>query len=166
MLDQKYTGIIRHGIEYYGTKPTIPAALRRYRGFLQNDQRARISFVTAPGTGFKNLKGVYSTDPDIQTFNKIFSQANPNINWKLVKTYDFVDNVNPPPSQNTNPVLPPAPRPPIVGPVNPPSNLIPTGQKDNDIIIGEESSPIVPILLIGIAALVILKSKKGKRKKR
>lgn len=156
MLDIKYTGVIRHAIEFYGTKPTIPAALRSFRGFLYNPDKARISFVTAAGTGFKNPAKIYSTDPDIQRFNSIFSAANKNINWKLVKTYDFADTTNPAPSQTPNyPQVNPQPRPNIP--------VTPIDKKDEQIVV-EESSSIIPFFLAGAALLLYIKSQKKKRR--
>lgn len=156
MLDQKYTGVIRHAIEFYGTKPTIPTALKSFRSFLYNQDRARISFITAPGTGFKNLTKIYSTDPEIQRFNSIFSAANQNINWKLVKTYDFADTANPP--QYTPPVAP-IPRPN-------PTPILPINKKEEDIVIGEDSSSLVPIFIVVVAGLMILKKIKTSKKRR
>lgn len=157
MLDTKYTGVIRHAIEFYGTKPTIPAALRSFRGFMYNPDKARISFVVAAGTGFRNPAKIYSTDPDIQRFNSIFSAANKNINWKLVKTYDFADTTNPAPSQTPNysPVTP-APKPNIP--------IVPTDKKDTELVVQEDSS-IIPFFLAGAGLLLYLKSQRKKRKK-
>ncbi len=155
MLDTKYTGVIRHAIEFYGTKPVIPAALKSFRGFIYNVDKGRISFVVAGGTGFTNPTKIYSTDPDIQKFNSIFSAANKNINWKFVRSYDFADSVNPAPSQNYTPVAPPP---------NPNIPIVPINKKEDQIIVQEESS-ILPFVAAAAILLVYIKSQKKKRKK-
>lgn len=154
MLEQKYTGVIRHAIEFYGLKPTLPYALRNFRSYTYNPEKGRISFITASGTGFQKLRTIYSTDPDIQKFNKIFSDANKNLDWNKIKSYDFADKAATPLKQNTNP----SPNPPSPTP-NPSPN------KKDDLIIQKDDSNMLPfIIAAGVISFIFLKSKKGKRK--
>lgn len=93
--DAKEDAPVRHFIDYSGVKGPviIPQALRGYNSFIENQSRRRISFRVGNGTSYRKAFSTvrYSTDPQIQQFNRIFSEANRNIDYKGLKTYDAID---------------------------------------------------------------------------
>jgi hypothetical protein len=172
--DSPFYGTVRHAIEFYGTTANIPNALRLFPGFLYNADKARISFIVANGTAMQRgvfSKTIYSTDPKVQEFNSIFSQANPRIDWSKVKAYDFSVNESQPEIIPTpKPVVNPSPNPaPSPGPrpnVNPtPRPPVPTVDPTKDVKKDEGSG----IFIIGIIAVALYafansgKKKKGRR---
>lgn len=166
MADTQYTGTVRHAIDFFGITAIIPKSLTTFPGFQYNQSKARISFIVAAGTSWKKgLNTVYSTDPKIQDFNKIFSAANKNANWSKIKTYDMAVNE----TQPTNPIVIPSPTPrPNPTPTPKPNpNLDPTdpGGAHDDPNKKKEDSPIVWYALAGIGAFLFFSSKKGKRRK-
>ncbi|EMN45447.1 hypothetical protein [Leptospira weilii] len=97
LFDFKYTpkGIVYHAIDFSGYSGTvnIPDSLRLYNGFFEDSEKRRIGFRVQNGSTYRetNIANIYSTDPQIPVFNKIFSQENSNIpNFNtVIKTYDF-----------------------------------------------------------------------------
>ncbi|WP_061235950.1 hypothetical protein [Leptospira weilii] len=96
-FDGKYipSGDVRHVIDWSGYSGTvnIPDSLKQYYGFLLDPDRRKISFIVQSGTVFREQLSltIYSKDPQIPSFNKIFSDANsqiPNFS-KSVLTYDY-----------------------------------------------------------------------------
>ncbi|WP_078124333.1 hypothetical protein [Leptospira alexanderi] len=96
-FDGKYipSGDVRHVIDWsgYSGKVNIPDSLKQYYGFLLDPDRRKISFIVQSGTVFREQLSltIYSKDPQIPSFNKIFSDANsqiPNFS-KSVLTYDY-----------------------------------------------------------------------------
>ncbi|TGK25374.1 hypothetical protein [Leptospira stimsonii] len=97
LVDFKYTpkGIVYHVVDYsgYSGEVNIPDSLKTYNGFFEDSERRRVGFRVQNGSVYRemNIAKIYSTDPQIPWFNKIFSQANgqiPNFS-KVIKTYDF-----------------------------------------------------------------------------
>ncbi|WP_061223161.1 hypothetical protein [Leptospira weilii] len=97
LFDFKYTpkGIVYHAIDFsgYSGAVNIPDSLRLYNGFVEDSEKRRIGFRVQNGSTYRetNIANIYSTDPQIPVFNKIFSQSNlniPNFNT-VIKTYDF-----------------------------------------------------------------------------
>ncbi|EMJ96779.1 hypothetical protein [Leptospira alstonii] len=96
-FDGKYipSGDVRHVIDWSGFSGSvnIPDSLRSFYGFLEQPERRRISFIVQAGTVFREQFSfkIYSKDPQIPEFNKIFSQANSQIPdfSKSVLTFDF-----------------------------------------------------------------------------
>lgn len=93
--DAKEDAPVRHFVDYSGVRGAvnIPASLKNFNSFIQNDSKRRISFRVANGTSFRKAFSTvrYSTDPQIHEFNRIFTEANRNIDYKGVKTYDAID---------------------------------------------------------------------------
>ncbi|MFA4795288.1 hypothetical protein B1J93_17860 [Leptospira kirschneri serovar Pomona] len=96
-LDGKYTpsGDVRHVIDWSGFSGSIniPDQLRIFYGFLEEQEKRRISFIVQNGTVYREQFSftIYSKDPQVQEFNKVFSNANshiPNFS-KSVRTYDY-----------------------------------------------------------------------------
>ncbi|EQA71976.1 hypothetical protein [Leptospira noguchii] len=96
-FDGKYTpsGDVRHVIDWsgYSGEVNIPDSLKIFYGFLEEPEKRRISFIVQSGTVFREqfTFKIYSKDPQISEFNKIFSQSNiqiPNFS-KSVRTYDY-----------------------------------------------------------------------------
>ncbi|EMF80858.1 hypothetical protein LEP1GSC188_3136 [Leptospira weilii serovar Topaz str. LT2116] len=96
-FDGKYTpsGDVRHVIDWsgYSGAVNIPDTLRLFFGFLEEPQKRRISYIVQNGTVYREqfTFKIYSKDPQVSQFNKIFSQANgqiPNFS-NAVKTYDY-----------------------------------------------------------------------------
>ncbi|EQA61846.1 hypothetical protein [Leptospira alexanderi] len=96
-FDGKYipSGDVRHVIDWSGFSGSvnIPDSLKQYYGFLLDPDRRKISFIVQSGTVFREQLSltIYSKDPQIPSFNKIFSDANsqiPNFS-KSVLTYDY-----------------------------------------------------------------------------
>ncbi|ULH30553.1 hypothetical protein FH581_003775 [Leptospira weilii] len=96
-FDGKYipSGDVRHVIDWsgYSGEVNIPDSLKQYYGFLLDPDRRKISFIVQSGTVFREQLSltIYSKDPQIPSFNKIFSEANsqiPNFS-KSVLTYDY-----------------------------------------------------------------------------
>ncbi|EMI68935.1 hypothetical protein [Leptospira noguchii] len=96
-FDGKYTpsGDVRHVIDWsgYSGAVNIPEQLRLFYGFLEQPEKRRISFIVQNGTVYREQFSfkIYSKDPQVLEFNKIFSQANgqiPNFS-KSVLTYDY-----------------------------------------------------------------------------
>ncbi|EMY23598.1 hypothetical protein LEP1GSC115_0915 [Leptospira interrogans serovar Australis str. 200703203] len=96
-FDGKYipSGDVRHVIDWSGYSGTvnIPDSLKQYYGFLLDPDRRKISFIVQSGTVYREQFSltIYSKDPQIPSFNKIFSEANsqiPNFS-KSVLTYDY-----------------------------------------------------------------------------
>ncbi|MDI7198048.1 hypothetical protein [Leptospira santarosai] len=96
-FDGKYTpsGDVRHVIDYSGYSGTvnIPETLRLFYGFLEEPEKRRISYIVQNGTVYREQFSfkIYSKDPQLPQFNKLFSQANgqiPNFS-NSVKTYDY-----------------------------------------------------------------------------
>ncbi|UOG39687.1 hypothetical protein MAL08_18960 [Leptospira noguchii] len=96
-FDGKYTpsGDVRHVIDWSGYSGTvnIPEALYSFYGFLHEPERRKISFIVQNGTVYREQFSfkIYSKDPQVSEFNKIFSQSNiqiPNFS-KSVLTYDY-----------------------------------------------------------------------------
>lgn len=115
-MKPSYDHPIRHAIDLSGvsdiSKVNFPPSLEKFREFLYNPKKRRISFLTARlsycVTGAKFFKDgqwyqkgeFFSVDPNIHEFNRIFVAANPNLTYYdyknpgsefQVKTYDFVD---------------------------------------------------------------------------
>ncbi|MDI7209108.1 hypothetical protein [Leptospira santarosai] len=97
LFDFKYTpkGIVYHAIDFsgYSGEVTISDSLKSFNGFFEDSKRRRIGFQVQNGSVYRetNIANIYSTDPQIPAFNKIFSQTNahiPNFS-KVIKTYDF-----------------------------------------------------------------------------
>ncbi|AKP25955.1 conserved hypothetical protein [Leptospira interrogans serovar Manilae] len=95
--DGKYkpSGDVRHVIDWsgYSGEVNIPNSLRIFYGFLEESEKRRISFIVQSGTVYREqfTFEIYSKDPQISEFNKIFSQSNiqiPNFS-KSVRTYDY-----------------------------------------------------------------------------
>ncbi|EKP11655.1 hypothetical protein [Leptospira borgpetersenii] len=96
-FDGKYTpsGDVRHVIDWSGFSGSvnIPDSLKSFYGFEEQKNQRRISFIVQSGTVFREqfTFTIYSKDPQVQEFNKIFAQANgqiPNFS-KSVLTYDY-----------------------------------------------------------------------------
>ncbi|MBE8401333.1 hypothetical protein [Leptospira borgpetersenii] len=96
-FDGKYapSGDVRHVIDWSGFSGSvnIPDSLKSFYGFEEQKDKRRISFIVQSGTVFREqfTFTIYSKDPQVQEFNKIFSQANgqiPNFS-KSVLTYDY-----------------------------------------------------------------------------
>ncbi|EMF80068.1 hypothetical protein LEP1GSC188_4875 [Leptospira weilii serovar Topaz str. LT2116] len=96
-FDGKYipSGDVRHVIDWsgYSGQVNIPDSLKQFYGFLLDPDRRKISFIVQSGTVFREQFSltIYSRDPQIPSFNKIFSEANSNIpNFSnSVLTYDY-----------------------------------------------------------------------------
>ncbi|EMK05440.1 MULTISPECIES: hypothetical protein [Leptospira] len=95
--DGKYTpsGDVRHVIDWsgYSGAVNIPDQLRLFYSFLEEPNKRRISFIVQNGTVYREqfTFKIYSKDPQIAQFNKLFSQANgqiPNF-LKSVLTYNY-----------------------------------------------------------------------------
>ncbi|HMW08660.1 MAG TPA: hypothetical protein PK079_26035 [Leptospiraceae bacterium] len=170
MADTQYNGTVRHAIQFYGITANIPKSLMAFPGFQYNQSAARISFIVAAGTSWKKgFNTVYSTDPKIQDFNKIFSAANQKADWTKIKTYDMAVNE----AQPTNPIAPsPKPTNPIApnpNPIPPKPNpnidpLAPAGGQE-DPNKKKDDSNIMWFALAGIGAFLFFKGKKGRRRK-
>ncbi|EKR33873.1 hypothetical protein [Leptospira interrogans] len=96
-FDGKYqpSGDVRHVIDWsgYSGAVNIPDQLRLFYSFLEEPNKRRISFIVQNGTVYREQFSfkIYSKDPQVSQFNKIFSQANgqiPNF-LKSVLTYDY-----------------------------------------------------------------------------
>lgn len=96
-FDGKYapSGDVRHVIDWSGFSGSvnIPDSLKSFYGFEEQKNQRRISFIVQSGTVFREqfTFTIYSKDPQVQEFNKIFSQVNgqiPNFS-KSVLTYDY-----------------------------------------------------------------------------
>ncbi len=165
--DDQYYGTVRHAIEFYGLTPVIPQALYSFPGFQYNPDKARVSFIVANGTSMQKgiiVKTIYSTDPKIQEFNRIFSAANQKIDWNKIKTYDFAVSesqpaIPPTPKPIVNPNPLPTPKPPVT-PTQPVSPNYPPSPTDKP----DEGNGLL-FAAIGIGLVVAFSRKKGKRKK-
>lgn len=96
-FDFKYTpkGIVYHAIDYsgYSGEVKIPDSLKLYKGFFEDSEKRRIGFRVQNGTVYRetNIANIYSVDPQIPEFNRVFSNSNghiPNFS-QAIKTYDF-----------------------------------------------------------------------------
>jgi hypothetical protein len=106
---------IRHAIDFSGIsdlkKINLPEKLTKFRDFLYNPKKRRISFLVANNSScvtndqwFKNgdiyKRGVwFSQDPQVHEFNRIFLVSNPQIKFTNndpngIQTYDFLDKEN------------------------------------------------------------------------
>ncbi|MDI7188415.1 hypothetical protein [Leptospira santarosai] len=96
-FDGKYTpsGDVRHVIDWsgYSGAVNIPETLRLFFGFLEEPEKRRISYIVQNGTVYREQFSfkIYSKDPQLPQFNKIFSLANAQISnfSNSVKTYDY-----------------------------------------------------------------------------
>ncbi|AVV52233.1 hypothetical protein [Leptospira santarosai] len=97
LMDFKYTpkGVVFHAIDFSGYSGivNIPDSLRLYNGFFEDTERRRVGFRVQNGSVYRetNIANIYSNDPQIPQFNKLFSLANvhiPNFS-QSIKTYDF-----------------------------------------------------------------------------
>ncbi|WP_078124755.1 hypothetical protein [Leptospira alexanderi] len=91
----KPSGDVRHVIDWSGYSGTvnIPDPLRLFFGFLEEPEKRRISYIVQSGSVYREQFSfkIYSKDPQVSQFNKIFSQANgqiPNFS-NSVRTYDY-----------------------------------------------------------------------------
>ncbi|XDD52383.1 hypothetical protein AB3N59_18780 [Leptospira sp. WS92.C1] len=91
----KPSGDVRHVIDWSGYSGTvnIPETLRLFYGFLEEPEKRRISYIVQAGTVYREQFSfkIYSKDPQISEFNRIFSKANtqiPNFS-NSVQTYDY-----------------------------------------------------------------------------
>ncbi|MDX1960145.1 MAG: hypothetical protein SFU98_16370 [Leptospiraceae bacterium] len=95
----KVSGYVRHVVDFsripniqnigYNVSPK----LEKFFGFIHNSEKKRVSFIVANNTSFyknHNATEIYSTDPNIQIFNKIVQQSNPHLNLSNA-TYDMKD---------------------------------------------------------------------------
>ncbi|MDX1960143.1 MAG: hypothetical protein SFU98_16360 [Leptospiraceae bacterium] len=165
MFDTKYNGNVRHAIDFFGQRANVPKALQSYPGFFYSASKGRISFTVAPGTSFKKLTGaIYSTDPAIQNFNRIFSEANKQLNWSKVKTYDFASTETSE-VQNTAPVNNTVPGSTV--PTKPNSNPGGSSSGGGSGGSGGSGSNNDTVFIVGTAAIVgFLLYKMGSKPKR
>ncbi|EQA61821.1 hypothetical protein [Leptospira alexanderi] len=96
-FDGKYipSGDVRHVIDWsgYSGEVKIPDSLKIFYGFLEEPEKRRISFIVQAGSVYREqfTVKIYSKDPQIPEFNKIFSQSNIQIPKfsNSVRTYDY-----------------------------------------------------------------------------
>lgn len=75
----------------------ISDKLKSFYKFVYNTEARRVSFVTEKNTNFNKLltdklfpTEIFSIDPGIKTFNDEFLKTNPQIDFKLIQTFDMI----------------------------------------------------------------------------
>ena len=86
---------LRHVISFtsYPGKINLNEEIKGFYKFVFNPSKRRISYVTEQKYNFRkisNPREVYSTDPSIQEFNKLFLSLNKQIPYEKINTYDMV----------------------------------------------------------------------------
>jgi hypothetical protein len=94
-LDIAVNDPVRHVISFTGFSGTINTSpeLKSFYQFVFNPSSRRVSFITEKTTNYRSLNDprfVYSRDTNIQTFNDLFLNLNPQIDFKIIKTYDMI----------------------------------------------------------------------------
>lgn len=91
----------RHVISFRSWAPeiTISNKLKSFYKFVYNPDARRVSFVTEKNTNFNKLltdklfpTEIFSIDPGIKTFNDEFLKTNPQIDFKLIQTFDMISD--------------------------------------------------------------------------
>ncbi len=89
----------RHVISFRGWSGIVNVSdkLKSYYKFLYNPNLRRVSFVTEKNTNFNKLltdklfpTEIFSIDPGIKEFNNEFLLTNPQIDFKLIQTFDMI----------------------------------------------------------------------------
>lgn len=95
-LDIRTNDPVRHVISFTGYPGliNIDSDLKSFYQFVYNSEARRVSFITERTTNYRSANDprlVYSRDSNIQRFNDLFLQLNPQIKpFELIKTYDMV----------------------------------------------------------------------------
>ena len=89
----------RHIISFRSWSGEIKVSdkLKQFYKFIYNPDARRVSFVTEKNTNFNKLltdklfpTEIFPIDPGIKTFNDEFLKTNPQIDFKLIQTFDMI----------------------------------------------------------------------------